>query len=201
MKGPCSMAVAHPGINLLGLVVLLLLAMTLPQVVLARAGLVAADPAQGSTAPSGLSTITLTFSEPVSVDLTSARLSASATGKQSTVTSQVDPADHRRLGIKTAPLPDGGYTVSWHAVSERDNTTSDGQVSFSVGAASAQAAITPPRASVLNSNAPGSNPNDEEQNEEDPSGPWITLLVALVVILAAALVVQTLWFRRRGRLH
>ncbi len=99
----------------------------------AHAHLESSSPADGATVASGLTQVTLTFSEEVSVDQSSAQLTSADGSAISGATSAVDRANRNTLTITTPALPDGKYTVTWRAVTEDDNGITNGTFSFTVG--------------------------------------------------------------------
>lgn len=81
----------------------------------AHAMLVSATPKANETtaAPSA---VTLRFSAPIEAKFSQIELKDSS-GKKQNATTTVDPQDHKVLTAKlSAPLPAGGYTLSWRIV-------------------------------------------------------------------------------------
>jgi methionine-rich copper-binding protein CopC len=119
------------------LAALLLVAVVGPRVALAHAHLESSTPADGATVASGLTQVTITFSEEVSVDQSNAQLASADGGAVAGVTSAVDRANRNTMTIITPALADGRYTVTWRAVTEDDNGITNGTFSFTVGSGQA----------------------------------------------------------------
>ncbi|HEX8598959.1 MAG TPA: copper resistance CopC family protein [Chloroflexia bacterium] len=119
------------------LAALLLVAVVGPRVALAHAHLESSTPADGATVASGVTQVTMTFSEEVSVDQSNAQLAAAEGGAVSGATSAVDRANRNTITITTPALADGRYTVTWRAVTEDDNGITNGTFSFTVGSGGA----------------------------------------------------------------
>ncbi|HET6312490.1 MAG TPA: copper resistance CopC family protein, partial [Chloroflexia bacterium] len=112
---------------------LLLVAVVGPRVASAHAHLESSTPADGATVASGLTQVTVTFSEEVSVDQSSAQLVSADGSAVSGATGAVDRANRNTMVITTPALADGKYTVTWRAVTEDDNGITNGTFSFTVG--------------------------------------------------------------------
>ncbi|HET6261231.1 MAG TPA: copper resistance CopC family protein, partial [Chloroflexia bacterium] len=112
---------------------LLLVAVVGPRVASAHAHLESSTPADGATVASGLTQVTVTFSEEVSVDQSSAQLASADGSAVSGATGAVDRANRNTMVITTPALADGKYTVTWRAVTEDDNGITHGTFSFTVG--------------------------------------------------------------------
>lgn len=112
---------------------LLLVAVVGPRVASAHAHLESSTPADGATVASGLTQVTVTFSEEVSVDQSSAQLASADGSAVSGATGAVDRANRNTMVITTPALADGKYTVTWRAVTEDDNGITNGTFSFTVG--------------------------------------------------------------------
>ncbi len=104
-----------------------------PRVASAHAHLESSSPADGAAVASGLTQVTLTFSEEVNVDQSNAQLAAADGTAVSGATSAVDRANRNTITITTPALADGKYTVTWRAVTEDDNGITNGTFSFTVG--------------------------------------------------------------------
>lgn len=113
---------------------LLLVAVAGPGVASAHAHLESSTPADGATVASGLTQVTMTFSEEVSVDQSNAQIASADGTTVSGATSAVDRANRNMMTITTPALADGRYTVTWRAVTEDDNGITNGTFSFTVGA-------------------------------------------------------------------
>ncbi|MFJ8040284.1 copper resistance protein CopC [Kitasatospora sp. NPDC096147] len=103
----------------------------------AHAALVSTDPAANTVLPTAPGTVTLTFSEGVSLSPDSVRvLGPDGASVDSGSPGHVDgKAATARVGLKSG-LPNGTYTVAWRAVSE-DSHPIGGAFVFSIGAPSA----------------------------------------------------------------
>ncbi|HYP19963.1 MAG TPA: copper resistance CopC family protein [Chloroflexia bacterium] len=112
---------------------LLLVAVVGPRVASAHAHLESSTPADGATVATGLTQVTVTFSEEVSVDQSSAQLASADGSAVSGATGAVDRANRNTMVITTPALADGKYTVTWRAVTEDDNGITNGTFSFTVG--------------------------------------------------------------------
>ncbi|HET6313910.1 MAG TPA: copper resistance CopC family protein [Chloroflexia bacterium] len=112
---------------------LLLVAVVGPRVASAHAHLESSTPADGATVASGLTQVTVTFSEEVSVDQSSAQLASADGSAVSGASGAVDRANRNTMVITTPALADGKYTVTWRAVTEDDNGITNGTFSFTVG--------------------------------------------------------------------
>ncbi len=81
----------------------------------AHAMLVNATPKANETTASPAA-VTLRFSGPIEAKFSQIELKDSS-GKKQNATASVDPQDHKVLTAKlAAPLPAGGYTLSWRVV-------------------------------------------------------------------------------------
>jgi methionine-rich copper-binding protein CopC len=110
-----------------------------PRAALAHAHLESSSPAADSTVDAGLTSISLAFSEDISVDASTAQLDGPS-GSVAGVTAAVDRADRTRMTITTPPLTAGAYTLHWTAVTEDDNGTTNGTLNFTVAGASSPSA-------------------------------------------------------------
>jgi methionine-rich copper-binding protein CopC len=98
----------------------------------AHAHLESSSPAEGATVPAGLTSITLTFSEEISVEQSAADLSGPS-GAVAGASAAVNRADRKMLTVTTPGLTEGKYTLAWKAVTEDDNGITNGTLTFSVG--------------------------------------------------------------------
>jgi copper resistance protein C len=110
-----------------------------PRAASAHAHVESSSPAAGSTVEAGLPSITITFDEEISVDASTARLEGPG-GAIAGATASVDRANRALMTITTPPLSAGAYNVQWTAVTEDDNGTTNGTLSFTVAVAGAPAA-------------------------------------------------------------
>jgi hypothetical protein len=79
-----------------------------------------------------LTSITLTFSEEISVEQSAADLSGPS-GAVSGASAAVNRADRKMLTVTTPALTEGKYTLAWKAVTEDDNGITNGTLTFNVG--------------------------------------------------------------------
>lgn len=103
----------------------------------AHARLVSSTPADGATVASGLTQVTMTFGEEISVDQSRAELTSADGMAVAGATAAVDKANRTMMTITTPALADGKYTVSWRSVTEDDNGILNGTFSFTVGSGGA----------------------------------------------------------------
>ncbi|MEK2491388.1 FixH family protein [Kitasatospora purpeofusca] len=127
-------------LGVLGAVLALLLAGAGPAS--AHAALQSTDPAQNAVLPVAPQTVTLTFSEAVSLSSDSVRvLDPAGRAVDSGSPAHADGKDNTaRVGLGTG-LANGTYTVAWRAVSE-DSHPIGGAFTFSIGAPSATTVST-----------------------------------------------------------
>ena len=115
------------------LALLVLATLAVPGGVAAHARLTASDPAKGATLGSAPSQVTLTFTETPDVRLTSIKVLDSSGTNHATGPVAAVPGDELSVSVPLDALPDGGYTVSWRAVSAVDGHISAGSFVFGVG--------------------------------------------------------------------
>lgn len=164
--------------RLAALWVALLLALTIwPGLALAHAKLTSSTPADGATVPSGVTEITLNFSEEVSIEQTSADISG-PDGKVAGVTAAVDRAERTKMAVTSPALADGKYTVNWAAVTEDDNGHSNGSFSFTVGNSSTGST------SSGGTSTPSSGGGNTLPVTGTTSDGWGALAVALIALVA-----------------
>lgn len=96
----------------------------------AHAMLVSSTPKAGASVAAP-SEITLKFSAPIEAKFSQVELKDGA-GKKQAADAVVDPKDHKLLTVKlAAPLPAGGYTLSWRIVAT-DSHVMKGSYKFTV---------------------------------------------------------------------
>ncbi|HET7181717.1 MAG TPA: copper resistance protein CopC [Candidatus Limnocylindrales bacterium] len=115
------------------LALLVLATVAWPGEVAAHALLKASDPAKGATLGSAPTSITLTFTETPDPRLSSVKVLDSAGTNHTTGALTTVAGDELSLSVPLDALPDGGYTVSWRAVSAVDGHISAGSFVFGVG--------------------------------------------------------------------
>ena len=118
----------------LGVAALLIALFSAPGGALAHAKLTSSTPADGSTVPPGLTSVSMTFAEEISLTQSTAQLLDASGAAVSGATGAVDKADRTKLTITTPALGEGKYTVKWHSVTEDDNGIVDGTFAFTVAA-------------------------------------------------------------------
>lgn len=107
-----------------------------PRPASAHADVQSSSPAAGATVDEGITSISITFDEEVSVDSSTAQVDGPA-GAVSGASASVDRANRALMTITTPPLSAGAYTVRWTAVTEDDNATANGTFSFTVAGGAA----------------------------------------------------------------
>jgi methionine-rich copper-binding protein CopC len=157
----------------------------------AHTELVATDPAEGATVSAAVSTVTLTFAEPVSQQQTSIDVIGPDGTNFSTGTPRSVDA---KVSQDVKPLPTGAIRVLWKTVAA-DGDPEQGEFSF----ANAFTAPTPAPTTTTATPTPAATPSASAAAAPADEGrgalPWI-LAGAVVVIAAIAGVV---YFRRQGR--
>jgi copper resistance protein C len=165
----------------------------------AHTELVAADPAEGATVSAAVSTVTLTFSEPVSqqqttIDVIGADGTNYSTGSPRSVDAKVSQ--------DVRPLPTGAIRVLWKTVAS-DGDPVQGEFSFANAfvAPTTNPPTTNPPTTAAPSTAAGTTPaatGSSAAASGDGGGggalPWI--LAGLVVVIA---VIAGVVYLRRGR--
>src|SRR6476659_9972227 len=112
--------------------VLMLALLVAPGMASAHAEVKSSTPPNGSTAGTGLTEVTIIFTEDISPDQSTAQLVGPSGPMTSGVTATVDRADRTKMTVTTAALADGQYTVKWAAVTEDDNGHTNGEITFTV---------------------------------------------------------------------
>ena len=157
---------------------LLLALLIAPGIASAHAEVKSSTPPNGSTAGTGLTEVTIIFTEDISPDQSSAQLVGPAGAMTSGVRAAVDRADRTKMTVTTPPLADGKYTVKWAAVTEDDNGHTNGDLSFTVS----ESATSGP--SSGNTGNTGSTPGSSNNQSMPPTG--VGDLPPLAGILAGA---------------
>jgi copper transport protein len=117
----------------------------------AHAVLRGSDPASGASLPKAPEKVTLTFTEPPDLTLSSIHVldstgNAVERGKAAGV-----PGNRLALAVPLGQLPNGAYTVSWRAVSSTDGHLTTGSFAFGIG-------VQAPAAATSGSPAPATPP-------------------------------------------
>ena len=113
--------------------ILLLAALAWPGGVAAHARLKSSVPAAGATLGSAPSAVRLSFTEAPDTRLASIKVLDSSGTNHATGPVTAVAGDPLSVSVPLDPLPDGGYTVSWRAVSAVDGHISAGSFVFGVG--------------------------------------------------------------------
>src|SRR5438105_4560704 len=113
-----------------GLLALLLALLVAPGGALAHAKLTSSNPADGSAVATGVTTVSMTFGEEVSVTRSHVELGLADGTAMNGASRAVDKADRTKMTITPPALDAGTYTVKWHTVTEDDNGIVDGTFGF-----------------------------------------------------------------------
>jgi methionine-rich copper-binding protein CopC len=166
----------------------------------AHAKLLSTDPAAGATVATAVTTITLTFNEPVRQQMTTVTVTGPdgvsySDGNARSVDKQV------LQGVK--PLPAGAIRVVWKTVSP-DGDPIQGTFAFSNAAAPPTSAAPSPSPAQASASpqvpAPAVSslaPNARAASDDQGSDGLVWWLVAAAIVLVA-LTAGAFWFRRRG---
>jgi copper transport protein len=139
----------------------------------AHASLESSDPSNGElleTAPDGIS---LTFTEPPDLSLTTIGVLDDAGAPVPTGPPELAPGSDLEVRVRLDPVPDGVYTVTWRTVSATDGHVTSNAFSFGVGVS--PEAITP---------VPGASGETEPPSATAVAGHWL-LYLGLVVLFGA----------------
>ena len=171
----------------------LLLAATLPSLVLAHATLLGATPAPGARLTTLPSTILLTFDDVLTSESSFVVLGSAGL---TFATGALDPTDSKSL---TAPMPalaDGTYDVRWSAISADDGFLERDSFQFTVALATPgpSGPATPPDSNDtgLATARPSAIPSTQTSGSEGSADAWIPILV-----VAALIAMGLAWFLRR----
>jgi copper transport protein len=99
---------------------------------LAHANLQSSDPAANAVLDQSPTEVTLTFTEPPEISLTSVRVLDTSGGDREQGSLQADPSDRFTIRQLVETLPKGVYTVAWRAVSRADGHATAGAFAFGV---------------------------------------------------------------------
>lgn len=139
----------------------------------AHAELESSDPANGQLLQTAPDHISLTFTEPPDVGLTTVGVVDSSGAAVKTGSPERAPGSNREIRVSLESIPDGVYTVTWRTVSATDGHVTAGALSFGVGVS--QAEITP---------VPRGGAQTPPPSILSIAGRWL-LYVGLVVLLGA----------------
>jgi methionine-rich copper-binding protein CopC len=149
-----------------------------PRLALAHADVQSSSPASGATVDAGITSITITFDEEVSVDSSTAEVDGPS-GAVSGASASVDRANRALMTISTPPLSGGEYTVRWTAVTEDDNATANGSFSFTVAGGAAAPATDPATDPATSGPSGAALPASGEGN----TGVVLTMLAGIALAL------------------
>lgn len=139
----------------------------------AHAELGSSDPANGQLLQTAPGHISLRFTEPPDVGLTTVGVVDSSGAAVKTGPPERSPGSNREIQVRLQPIPDGVYTVTWRTVSATDGHVTAGAFSFGVGVS--QAEITP---------VPQGGAETPPPSVLGIAGRWL-LYIGLVVLLGA----------------
>jgi copper transport protein len=170
------------------LALLVLTALAWPGDAAAHARLRATVPAAGATLGTAPAFVTLTFTERPDLRLTSIKVLDGAGTNHAAGPVEAAPDPPLSVRVPVGDLPDGGYTVSWRAVSAVDGHISAGSFVFGVG-------VAPPASSA------GPAPPDASESGSPPAvgTRWI-LYLGLLLLIGAAWVALAVARRPHGDL-
>lgn len=121
---------------LVGAVALCATALAIPAAALGHAAFVGSSPGAGQRVEVAPRQVTLSFTEPLNVRLSSVEVLAVDGGKD--LDANVRTLRGRQLVVSpTRPLPTGAYRLTWHTVSTEDGHALEGSFSFGVRAPAA----------------------------------------------------------------
>jgi copper transport protein len=99
----------------------------------AHASLASSDPSNGELLDTAPNHISLSFTEPPDLSLTSIRVLDDTGAPVPTGPPELAAGSDRELRVRLDPVPDGVYTVTWRTVSATDGHVTAGAFSFGVG--------------------------------------------------------------------
>jgi copper transport protein len=151
----------------------------------AHAVLRGSDPASGASLPKAPEKVTLTFTEPPDLTLSSIHVLDSSGNAVERGKAAGVPGNRLAMAVPLGQLPDGAYTVSWRAVSSTDGHLTTGSFAFGVG-------VQAPAAATSGSPAP-STPSPSPLGV---AGRW--MLDWGLILLVGAVASSLLVFPRRA---
>jgi methionine-rich copper-binding protein CopC len=149
-----------------------------PRPASAHADVQSSSPASGATVDAGVTSITITFDEEVSVDSSIAAVDGPS-GAVTGASAAVDRANRTLMTITTPPRAAGEYTVRWTAVTEDDNATANGSFSFTVAGGTPAPSTDPATSPVTSGPSGASLPASGAGN----TGVVLSLLAAVALAL------------------
>jgi copper transport protein len=99
----------------------------------AHAGLESSDPSNGELLETAPDLISLTFTEPPDLSLTTIGVLDDTGAPVPTGPPDLAPGSDREVRVRLDPVPDGVYTVTWRTVSATDGHVTSNAFSFGVG--------------------------------------------------------------------
>jgi copper transport protein len=139
----------------------------------AHASLESSDPSNGELLQTAPDRISLTFTEPPDLSLTTIGVLDDAGAPVATGPPELAPGSDFEVGVRLDPVPDGVYTVTWRTVSATDGHVTSNAFSFGVGVS--PEAIT---------RVPGASGEIEPPSATAVAGHWL-LYLGLVVLFGA----------------
>jgi copper transport protein len=141
----------------------------------AHASLESSDPSNGELLETAPDRISLTFTEPPDLSLTTIGVLDDTGTSLPTGQPELAPGSDREVRVRVDPVPDGVYTVTWRTVSATDGHVTSNAFSFGVGVSSE--AIPP---------LTGGAGTTEPPSATSVAGRWL-LYLGLAVLFGAAL--------------
>ena len=120
----------------------------------AHAVLRGSDPASGASLPKAPERVTLTFTEPPDLRLSSIHVLDSSGNAVERGKAAGVPGNRLAMAVPLGQLPNGAYTVSWRAVSSTDGHLTTGSFAFGVGVQAPAAATSGSPAAATPSPSP-----------------------------------------------
>jgi copper transport protein len=108
----------------------------------AHAVLRGSDPASGASLPKAPEKVTLTFTEPPDLSLSSIHVLDSSGNAVERGKAAGVPGNRLAMAVPLGQLPNGAYTVSWRAVSSTDGHLTTGSFAFGIGVQASAAATS-----------------------------------------------------------
>jgi copper transport protein len=139
----------------------------------AHASLESSDPSNGELLETTPDRISLTFTEPPDLSLTTIGVLDEAGAPVPTGPPELAPGSDFEVRVRLDPVPDGVYTVTWRTVSATDGHVTSNAFSFGVGVS--PGAIRP---------VPGASGETEPPSATVVAGHWL-LYLGLVVLFGA----------------
>jgi methionine-rich copper-binding protein CopC len=139
--------------------------------------LLKSEPSAGSVWDTTPSEVRLWFSEELQTGLSTVQV-VDKVGKQVDNRDggvDLDDPDHAMMVATLPPLPDGGYTVRWHALL-LDGDATDGQFSFFIGEAGRAAATN-------ESSLPAATQPAVSQSQTLFDAPYVSLLLVVIPLV------------------